>query len=69
MGEKVTTTKRNFAAIIPMLFVTTWSMNVFIQSIGRENWRMVCSGLGFVGLATMTYFFYRKIKQRTKVSE
>lgn len=67
MGEKVKT--KYFAAIIPILMMTAWSMNVFLQSIGRENWRVTCSGIAFAGLTTMTYFFIRKIKQQSKVSE
>jgi hypothetical protein len=67
MGEKVKS--KTFATIIPLLMMTAWSMNVFLQSIGRENWRVACSGIAFAGLTTMTYFFFRKIKQQSKISE
>jgi hypothetical protein len=68
MGEKVIAQKKNFTAIIPILMMTAWSMNVFVQSMGRESWRMICSGIAFAGLSAMTYFFFKKIKQQSKVS-
>jgi hypothetical protein len=67
MGEKIKNNK--LFVMFPSVLMTLWAGSVFVTSLDREPWRIICSGVAFIGLTAMTYFFIRKIKQQSKVSE
>jgi hypothetical protein len=63
MGEKIRNKK--LLALYPSVLATLWAGSIFFTSLDRETWRIVCSGIAFAGLATMTFFFFQRIKNQT----
>jgi hypothetical protein len=63
MGEKVRNKK--LLALYPSVLATLWAAHIFISSLDKEPWRIICSGIGFAGLAAMTFFFIWKVKNQT----
>jgi hypothetical protein len=62
MGEKIKNTK--FMSMFPSVLVTLWAGYIFFTSLDREPWRIICSGIGFAGLAAMTFFFFRRLNNQ-----
>jgi hypothetical protein len=58
--------KKQVTAKLLMLAMIFWSFSVFINSIGKEPWRITFASVAFIGFVAISILFFRKIRQQGK---
>jgi len=67
----MTDLKKKFIVVFfPVFVLLIWSFVIMIKSFNsNENWRIVCSSLGFVIIFALTFFFVKAMIKKLKTEK